>query len=242
MSIKVAVVGATGRMGKLAVDIVNGAPDLHLHAVLDSKSELSEALGADVVFEATTLDVSKEVVEFAIQNSMKILVATSGWAQGMLNNLEAKIPNFSAVVVIPNFSIGSTLATKFASEAAKYFDSIEIVETHHAGKKDSPSGTAIRTAELIGQARAVASKPAPLVPGLGQSARGEMVSGVPIHSLRINGVSAKQEVHLGGSDEVLTISHSAASVEAYALGILHSIRYTAEANGLTIGLDKVLGI
>ena len=242
MSIKVAVVGATGRMGKLAVDIINGAADLHLHAVLDSKSELSGALGADVIFEATTLEVSKDVVDFCLRNSMKVLVASSGWTQGMLNGLESSIPKTSAIVAIPNFSIGSTLATKFAAEASKYFDSIEIVETHHSGKKDSPSGTAIRTAELIGEARAIASKPAPLVPGLGQTARGEMVAGVPIHSLRINGVSARQEVQLGGSDEVLTISHTASSVQAYALGILHSIRYTKEATGLTIGLNKVLGI
>jgi len=241
MNIKVAVVGATGRMGKLALDIIHGAPDLELHAVLDSKSELNQVLGADVIFDATRLEVSKQVVDFAIANSIKVLVATSGWSQGLLTEVSAKVGS-GAVVVIPNFSIGSTLATKFAAEAAKYFDSIEIIETHHAGKMDSPSGTAVRTAELISESRKEAGKDQPLIPGVGQQARGEVVAGVPIHSLRLDGVSAKQEVNLGGRDEVLTISHSAGSVQAYALGILHSIRFTSTATGLTVGLNKVLGI
>lgn len=241
MTIKVAVIGATGRMGKLALDIIKGSGDLSLHAALDSKSELSQALGADVIFEATNLEVSKSVVDFATSNNLKVLVATSGWTQSALAVVESKIDT-GAVVVVPNFSIGSTLASKFAAEAAKYFDSIEIIETHHAGKLDSPSGTAIRTAELIHASREEAGRSQTLIPGVGQSARGEIVSGVPIHSLRINGVSAKQEVNLGGTDELLTISHTAGSVNAYALGILESIRFTANSTGLTIGLNKVLGI
>jgi 4-hydroxy-tetrahydrodipicolinate reductase len=241
MTIKVAVIGATGRMGKLALDIIHGAPDLSLHAALDSKSELNQALGADVIFEATNLEVSKSVVDFAIANNMKVLVATSGWTEAALSQLESKVSG-SAVVVVPNFSIGSTLASKFAAEAAKYFDSIEIIETHHAGKLDSPSGTAIRTAELISSAREEAGRTQSLIPGVGQTARGEVVAGVPIHSLRINGVSAKQEVNLGGKDELLTISHTAGSVNAYALGILESLRFTANASGITLGLNKVLGI
>lgn len=242
MTIKVAVIGATGRMGKLALDIIHGASDLSLHAALDSKSELNQALGADVIFEATNLEVSKSVVGFAITNNMKALVATSGWTEAALSQLESKVSGSSAVVVVPNFSIGSTLASKFAAEAAKYFDSIEIIETHHAGKLDSPSGTAIRTAELISSAREEAGRTQSLIPGVGQTARGEVVAGVPIHSLRINGVSAKQEVNLGGKDELLTISHTAGSVNAYSLGILESLRFTANASGITLGLNKVLGI
>ena len=242
MAIKVAVIGATGRMGKLALDIIKGSSDLSLHASLDSSSELSEALGADVIFEATNLEVSKAVVDFAAANGMKVLVATSGWTEAALEEMKTKVSGSAAVVVVPNFSIGSTLATKFAAEAAKYFDSIEIIETHHAGKLDSPSGTAIRTAELISASREEAGRNQALIPGVGQSARGEVVSGVPIHSLRINGVSAKQEVNLGGADELLTISHTAGSVNAYALGILESIRFTASASGITLGLNKVLGI
>jgi 4-hydroxy-tetrahydrodipicolinate reductase len=134
------------------------------------------------------------------------------------------------------------LGSKFAAIAAKHFDSIEIIETHHAGKIDSPSGTAIRTAELIAESRAEANLTQPLIPGVGQEARGDVVRGIPIHSLRLDGVSAKQEVILGGVSEVLTITHEVGSVQAYALGILHSIRYAAANKGLTVGLDKVLGI
>jgi len=242
MTIKVAVVGATGRMGKLALDIIHGAQDLELHAALDSKSELAQAIGADLIFDVTNLEVSKQVVDFGIANGIKVLVGTSGWTKAALSQVEANLSDSAAVVVVPNFSIGSVLASKFASEAGKYFDSIEIIETHHAGKVDSPSGTAIRTAELIADSRNEAGKTQPLIPGVGQSARGEVVAGVPIHSLRIDGVSAKQDVVLGGSAEVLTISHQTSSVQAYSLGILESLKFTASAKGLVVGLDKVLGI
>ena len=242
MTIKVAVVGGTGRMGKLALDIIDAAQDLHLHASLNSTSDLAEAIGADLIFDVTNLEVSKKVVEFAIAKNLNVLVGTSGWTKAALVEVENKMSSGSAVVVVPNFSIGSTLATKFAAEAGKYFDSIEIIETHHAGKVDSPSGTAIRTAELISESRSTAGKTQPLIPGVGQTARGEVVSGIPIHSLRVDGVSAKQEVVLGGAAEVLTLSHEASSVQAYALGILHSIRFAATANGVVVGLDKVLGI
>jgi hypothetical protein len=116
MTIKVAVIGATGRMGKLALDIIKGSSDLALHAALDSKSELAQALGADVIFEATNLEVSKSVVDFAIQNNMKVLVATSGWTESALAEVSTKLSGSGAVVVVPNFSVGSALATKFAAE------------------------------------------------------------------------------------------------------------------------------
>lgn len=233
MTTKIAVVGASGRMGALALALIKDASDLTLHAALDSKSDLNEALGADVIFDVTRLEVSERVVEFASANSIPVVVGTSGWSADKL----AKYASVSsAVVVIPNFSVGSMLATRFASEAAKYFDSIEIVETHHAGKIDSPSGTAVRTAELIAKNR----DGAPLVPGAGQTARGEIVAGVPIHSLRLKGVSAKQEVNLGGESELLTISHETSSVNAYSQGILASIRFAAKASGLHVGLESVL--
>ena len=241
MTIKVSVVGATGRMGKLAIDIINGAADLELHSAIDSKTELEMAAGSDVIFEATNLEVSQKVVDFGLSNGINVLVASSGWTSAALAEVKTKATG-SAVVVIPNFSIGSTLASRFAAEAAKFYDSIEIIETHHAGKKDSPSGTAIRTAELIAQSRNEANRDTPLIQGVGQEARGQVVAGVPIHSLRLDGVSAKQEVNLGGTEEVLSIVHQTASVKAYALGILHSIRFTANAQGLVVGLDKVLGI
>lgn len=240
MSISVAVVGATGRMGKLALDLIEASQDLELFAALDSKSDIAQTIGADVVIDLTRFDVSQSVVEHAVANNQRLVVGTSGWSASHLQQLEKKLQSSdAAVVVVPNFSVGSMLATKFAAEAAKFFDSIEIVEAHHAGKVDSPSGTAVRTAELIASARE--GKPI-LLPGVGQQARGEIVEGVPIHSLRINGVSAKQDVLLGAESELLTLSHETTSVRAYVSGILASIRFAATATGLTVGLQSVLGL
>lgn len=241
MSIKVAVVGATGRMGKLALDLVDAAQDLTLHAALDSKSDLSLVLGADVVFDVTLPEVSPKVVEFAVANGLKVVVGTSGWSAAKLALVEKQLstaPAGAAVIIIPNFSIGSMLATKFAAEAAKFYDSMEIVEAHHAGKIDSPSGTAVRTAELMAAARA--DKTQPLIPGVGQEARGQVVAGVPIHSIRLAGVSAKQDVLFGGDNEVLSLHHEVTSTRAYIAGILLCLRHAVSAEGLLVGLQSVV--
>lgn len=242
MSISVAVVGATGRMGKLALELIDGSQDLRLHAALDSKSELTEVLGADVVFDVTRFEVSESVVDFCVTNGLKVVVGTSGWSASKLAALEPKLAAnpTSGVLVIPNFSIGSMLASKFAAEAAAFFNSIEIVEAHHAGKIDSPSGTAVRTAEMIAHTRAEAELTQPLIPGVGQPARGQVAAGVPIHSLRLAGVSAKQDVLFGGESELLTISHETTSVRAYQAGILLALRAAAVSNGLTVGLQAVV--
>lgn len=240
MTIKVAVVGATGRMGKLVLDLIDASQHTSLHAALDSKSELSEVLGADVVFEVTRLEVSEQVVDYCVANGLKVVVGTSGWSAQKLAALEGKLaasPS-AAVLVIPNFSIGSMLASSFAAQAAKFFDSIEIVEAHHAGKIDSPSGTAVRTAEMIHEARKGMTQP--LIAGVGQTARGEVVAGVPIHSLRLAGVSAKQDIHFGGTSEVLTISHEVSSINSYSHGIMASIQVAAKATGLLVGLQSVI--
>jgi len=240
MSIKVAVVGATGRMGKLALELIEGAQDLELHSAIDSKSELSEILGADVVFEVTRLEVSEKVLDFAIANGMKVVVGTSGWSAAKLAELQKKISANPAagILLIPNFSIGSMLASSFAAQAGKFFDSIEIVEAHHAGKIDSPSGTAVRTAEMIAESRKGMTQP--MLPGVGQEARGEVVAGIPIHSIRLAGVSAKQDVVFGGESEVLTISHEVSSIRSYVHGILLSIRSAATSSGLVVGLQAVI--
>ncbi|MFM6963147.1 MAG: 4-hydroxy-tetrahydrodipicolinate reductase [Micrococcales bacterium] len=240
MTIKVSVIGATGRMGKLALELIDAAQDFSLHSALDSKSELTETIGADVIFDVTNLEVSKAVAQHVIAHNQKVLIGTSGWSALHLDQLKNSLEgSTAAVVVVPNFSIGSMLATKFAAEAAKFFDSIEIVEAHHAGKVDSPSGTAIRTAELISDARD--AKPI-LLPGVGQQARGQVVAGVPVHSLRLSGVSAKQDVILGGESELLTLSHETTSVKAYSAGILEALRFASTARGLTVGLQAVLGL
>ena len=240
MSIKVAVVGATGRMGKLALELIEGAQDLELHSAIHSKSELSEILGADVVFEVTRLEVSEKVLDFAISNGMKVVVGTSGWSAAKLAELQKKVSANPAagILLIPNFSIGSMLASSFAAQAGKFFDSIEIIEAHHAGKIDSPSGTAVRTAEMIAESRKGMTQP--MLPGVGQEARGEVVAGIPIHSIRLAGVSAKQDVVFGGESEVLTISHEVSSIRSYVHGILLSIRSAATSSGLVVGLQAVI--
>lgn len=239
--IAVAVLG-TGRMGKLAQELIDQDANLKLHAALNSNSKLEQMLGADVVLDFTLPDASPKLVEYAIEHDMKIVVGTSGWSESKLQQLESKLQNHpsSAAIVIPNFSVGSMLIQHFSSIAAKYFDSIEIVEAHHAGKVDSPSGTAVRTAELISSARK--GMPQPLIPGVEQSARGEVVAGVPIHSLRLQGVSAKQDVHFGSDSELTTLSHEVISHRAYAKGILLSIEFALKNTGLHVGLDKVVGL
>ena len=237
MTIKVSVVGASGRMGKLALELIDAAQDLSLHSALDSKSNLSETDGADVIFDVTRLEVSAQVVQQALDSGIAVVVGTSGWSASKLAELEASVSkNDGTAVVIPNFSVGSMLATRFAAEAAKHFSSIEIVEAHHAHKVDSPSGTAIRTAELISKSRGNT----PLIVGADQPARGQIVAGVPVHSLRLSGVSAKQDVLLGGESELLTISHETTSVYAYSAGILASIRFAASNKGCFVGLETVL--
>jgi 4-hydroxy-tetrahydrodipicolinate reductase len=237
MTIKVSVVGASGRMGKLALELIDAAQDMVVHSTLDSKSDLAETAGADVIFDVTRLDVSAQVIEQALSSGIAVVVGTSGWSASKLDQLSPKLASSAGtLVVIPNFSVGSMLATRFAAEAAKHFSSIEIVEAHHANKVDSPSGTAIRTAELIAKSR----DNQPLILGADQEARGQIVSGIPIHSLRLSGVSAKQDVLLGGDSELLTISHETSSVYAYAAGILASIRFAAANKGLYVGLETVL--
>lgn len=235
--ISVAIVGATGRMGQLTKELIDSDPNLKLHAALDSKSDYASMLGADVVVDFTNPEISEQVVDFAISNGLKILVGSSGWSEVKLAAVEKKLSDSQAgVVVIPNFSIGSMLAQRFAAEAAKHFHQSEIIEIHHAGKKDSPSGTAIRTAEVIGRNR---SQPN-LVTDASQPARGQSIAGVPIHSVRLPGVSARQETIFGADSEQLSIVHDVTSHRAYSLGILRSIEFTAKTQGLTIGLEKVL--
>jgi 4-hydroxy-tetrahydrodipicolinate reductase len=197
-------------------------------------------LGADVVLDVTVPAVSQGVVEYAVANGINALVGTSGWTSERIVALERTINgNLTVgVIIVPNFSIGSVLATSFAVMAARFYDSIEIIEAHHASKIDSPSGTAVRTAELIGNAR-VTLGPV-IAPHSDQRARGQQVSSVPIHSLRMQGVVAKQDVVFGGNGEILTVSHETLSPSAYEKGILLALRAAASARGVTVGLDKLI--
>jgi 4-hydroxy-tetrahydrodipicolinate reductase len=233
-------------MGRLVSRLVEESEDFEIAAALDSRSELSELLDADVVVDVSAPAASPAIVEFAVANGLHTLVGTSGWTSERLAALEAKVVDDPAagVIVVPNFSLGSVLATRFAALAARYFDSIEIVEAHGATKIDSPSGTAIRTAELMSAARAAEQGGRGLIaaPHTDQRARGQQVAGVPVHSIRLQGLVAKQEVLLGGDGEVLSIVHETLSPAAYEAGIMIALRALTEATGVTVGLDRLLGL
>lgn len=238
---KVSVVGATGRMGQLVCQIVEAAPDFELHAQLDSKDDPSAMLGADIAFDVTLPGVTQEVVEYAVAHGLNVVVGTSGWTGERIAGLERLMANLAVgVVIVPNFSIGSVLATRFATMAAPFYESIEIIEAHHAGKVDSPSGTAVRTAELMGAARSALGPVA--APHTDQRARGQQVASIPVHSLRMQGVVAKQDVVFGGSGEVLTISHDTLAPSAYEAGILLALRAARTARGVTVGLENLIDL
>lgn len=244
MTISVAVCGASGRLGSLICRLVEEDPRFALAAALRSASDPTEADAADVVVDVTTPAASPAIVARAIGNGQRVIVGTSGWSAERLAGLAAQLEAApgAAALVVPNFSLGSVIGSALARIAGRHFDSIEIVEAHHPGKVDSPSGTAVRTAELIAADRAAAGLAAPEAPWAEQPARGELVAGIPVHSLRLAGVVARQEVRLGGPGEVLTISHDTHSQDAYRAGILAALAAAPELTGLTVGLDALLGL
>jgi len=242
MTIRVAVVGATGRMGQLATRLIEQADDLEIAAAIGSSDSLDGMTGADVVLDLTLPQSSQLVVDHAVQLGIPTVVGTSGWSSDRIASLQRVVAGKPGlgVLIIPNFSVGSVLASSFAAQAARFFDSIEIVEAHHASKVDSPSGTAVRTAELMGAARGVLGPVA--APHVDQRARGQQVSSIPIHSLRMHGVVAQQDVVFGGTGEVLTIRHETLSASAYEAGILLALRAVGTARGVVVGLDKLIDL
>ena len=243
MTIRVAVAGATGKMGRLAARLVDEADDLELHAGLDSSSSLDELEGADVVLDVTHPAARPAIVEAAIEARIPVVVGTSGWSRERIAEVERRLRDLEdapGVIFVPNFSVGSVLGSAFAAFAARHFDSIEIVEAHHAGKVDSPSGTAVRTAELIAGARGDEGPVS--APHADQRARGQLVSGVPVHSMRMAGLLADQRVVLGGDGETLSIVHTTIASSAYEKGILLALRSATTAEGVTVGLDALLGL
>lgn len=241
MTISVAVSGATGRLGEFVCGIVEDHPDFELTARLSSASPADEGADASVLFDVTHPDVSPAIVERALRRGQRVIVGTSGWSAERLDGLRAVVEELpgAAALVVPNFSLGSVLGTMLSTIAARHFDSIEIIEAHHAGKIDSPSGTAVRTAELVAQARDGRPPEAPFVD---QRARGQLVAGVPVHSLRMQGVVARQEVRFGGEGEELTITHVTHSNDSYLAGIRAALEAVSGLEGLVVGLEHVIGL
>ncbi|MGO3148093.1 MAG: 4-hydroxy-tetrahydrodipicolinate reductase [Leucobacter sp.] len=244
MITSVAVAGASGRLGSLVCEIVENHPEFELVARLTSNSTPDEGADADVLVDVTTHEVTVQIVERAIERGQQVLIGSSGWSADRLDALEHKLaeqPDLG-VIVVPNFSLGSVLGTVLAQVAAPYFAAMEIIESHHPQKADSPSGTAVRTAELMKVARDQAEAGPLDAPFADQVARGQLVAGIPIHSLRLAGMVAKQEVRFGGPGEVLSIVHDTHSNDAYVAGIRAALEAIRGARGLTVGLDQVLQI
>lgn len=233
-------------MGQLAARLVHETDGFELVAELDSSSALEEMLGGDgaranLAIDFTHPGVSPGVVDFALEHGLSVLVGTSGWSADAVATLSRRIDALgtdAAVLIVPNFSVGSVLGTALSTLAARFFDSIEIIEAHHAGKIDSPSGTAVRTAERIAEARGLLGPVE--APHTDQRARGQKVDGIPIHSLRLNGLLARQEVILGGNGETLTVRHDTLSSSSYEQGIVLALRALPGLSGVTVGLDGLL--
>lgn len=244
----VAVLGARGRMGSEAVRAIGAAPDLDLVAALGSSDPLESLVsaGAAVVVDLTVPEATASNVRFLVDHGMHAVVGTTGWTADRLAELEAQLAGSPAtgVLIAPNFALGSVLASAFAATAARYFESVEIIELHHPDKVDAPSGTAARTAQLIASARAAAGvPPAPdATRDELDGARGARVDGVPVHSVRLRGLTAHQEVLLGSPGEQLTIRHDSYDRASFMPGVLLGIRSVAGHPGLTVGLDGYLDL
>ncbi len=242
MTTQVALVGGTGKLGSIIGTVIDGLEGFEVRRVLTSRSDLAELDGADLVIDATTPQVSVDVVRAAVERQINILVATSGWSTERIALVRPLVENAgTGAVFIPNFSLGSVLGSALAAAAAPFFGSAEIVEAHHEAKIDSPSGTAVRTAELIAAARAEQGPVS--APHADQRARGQQVGSVPIHSLRRPGVIAKQEVILSGPGESLTFTHDTVDPAlAYAPGIRLAVPFAAQATGVVVGLESMIDI
>ena len=244
--IKVGVLGAKGRMGAEVVRAVRDADDLELVAALDLGDSLDELIkhGAEVVVDFTTPDSVMANLDFLIANDINAVVGTTGFDDNKIAKLSADLkahPNVG-VLIAPNFGIGAVLMMEFAAKAARYFESAEIVELHHPAKVDAPSGTAARTAQLMSQARkeaGLAAMPDTTETAL-DGARGAMVGDIPVHSVRVRGLVAHQEVILGGLGETLTIRHDSHDRVGFMPGIVLGVRSVIKVPGLTHGLDKFM--
>ena len=241
--IRVAVLGAKGRMGAEVVRAVEAADDLSLGAAYDVGDAL-DLSGVDVAVDFTHPDAVLANLRACLDAGVHAVVGTTGFDEGRLAQLRgwlAAAPGVG-VLVAPNFGIAAVLMMRFAAQAARFFDSVEIVELHHPGKADAPSGTARRTAELVAAARREAgSAPMPdattsSLPG----ARGADVEGVRVHAVRLAGLVAHQEVLLGGQGESLTIRHDSYDRASFMPGVLLGVRAVAGRPGLTVGLEALL--
>ena len=243
--IKVGVLGARGRMGSEVVKAVNEAFDLELVAALDLGDSLDALVsnGAQVVVDFTTPDSVMANLEFLISKNINAVIGTTGFDDARIAKIKSLLASSkSGVLIAPNFAIGAVLMMEFATKAAKYFESAEIIELHHPNKVDAPSGTAARTADLMSKARKDAGL-APMPDATTSSldgARGATVGDIPVHSVRVRGLVAHQEVLLGGIGETLSIRHDSIDRVGFMPGVLLGVRQVVTHPGLTFGLENFM--
>src|SRR5712691_5384748 len=245
--IKVGVLGAKGRMGTQVCSTVDAADDLELAAAVDEGDKPQPLAQCDVVVDFTHPGVVMDNLRWCIANGLDVVVGTSGFDDMRLAVVGDWLRRAAGVrvLVVPNFSVGAVLMMRFAEQAARFFESAEVIELHHAAKADAPSGTASRTAAMISAARGAAGLGAPpdATVSAADGARGAMLDGVHVHSVRLAGLVAHQEVLLGGHGEILTIRHDSLDRSSFMPGVLLGIRRVASLPpGLTFGLESLLGL
>lgn len=243
---RVGVLGAKGKVGTTMVEAVEAADDLTFTAGVDAGDPLSRLTESqtEVVIDFTHPDVVMDNLEFLIENGIHAVVGTTGFTDERLATVREWLAARSgaAVLIAPNFAIGAVLSMHFAQQAARYFESVEVIELHHPHKADAPSGTAARTARLIAQARKdMPPNPDATSTGL-PGARGADVDGVPVHSVRLAGLVAHQEVLFGTQGETLTIRHDSLDRTSFVPGVLLAVRRVAERPGLTVGIEPLLDL
>jgi 4-hydroxy-tetrahydrodipicolinate reductase len=243
---RVAVLGAKGKVGATMVQAVRAADDLTLSAEVDAGDPLSLLTDnrTEVVIDFTQPDVVMDNLRFLIENDIHAVVGTTGFTDERLAQVESWLSAHPgvAVLIAPNFAIGAVLSMHFAQQAAPYFESVEVIELHHPQKADAPSGTATRTARLIAQARKdLPPNPDATSTGL-TGARGADVDGIPVHSVRLAGLVAHQEVLFGTQGETLTIRHDSLDRTSFVPGVLLAVRRVRERPGLTVGIEPLLDL
>lgn len=259
--IRVIVTGAAGKMGREVVRAITAENDMHVVAAVDPaaagtmldsgtgdrvpvQADLADAIAtgnADVLIDFTHPTVVEDNLRVALAAGIDCVVGTTGIGIDTLKALAAGAPEGTCLFAAPNFAIGAVLMMRFAAEAARYMPHVEIIELHHDRKADAPSGTALRTAALIKEAR----REAPPAPGreteVAEGARGALVDNVTIHSVRLPGLVAHQEVLFGGQGQTLSLRHDSVDRTSFMPGVILAVREVGSRTGLVVGLERLMG-
>ncbi|TCD54433.1 4-hydroxy-tetrahydrodipicolinate reductase [Alloscardovia theropitheci] len=245
--IRVSVVGAHGRMGSNVVSAVNAAQDMELVHTIDSGDDITAITSGntDVAVEFSVPSASLDNVLALIRNDVNVVVGTTGWTEDKMNRVREELVNHPqlSVFIAPNFAISTVLAEHFAAQAARYFESAEIIELHHPDKVDAPSGTALHTAHKISAARREAGcAPIPDNTQSDGGSRGQIVDDIHVHAVRLRGLNAHEEILFGNAGEQLVIRADSFDRSSFMPGVLLAVRHAGKTPGLSVGLDNYLDL